>query len=86
MKRTQIYLLKDQIKKLKRLAQKKKTTLSELVREAVDVRYASGPIVSAPAKKQETLVQLAGRIRAMGFCGPKDLATDMDEYLYGEKK
>ncbi|TSC97167.1 MAG: hypothetical protein Greene071421_553 [Parcubacteria group bacterium Greene0714_21] len=85
MERTQIYFPKTQIKKLKELAYKKKTTVSELVRDAIDVQYAP-QIKAAPRKKEETLVQLAERIRKMGFKGPRDLAANLDDYLYGGKK
>jgi hypothetical protein len=85
MERTQIYLPKNQIKKLKELAYKKKTTVSGLVRDAVDVQYAP-EIKIMPKKKRETLLEFAKRINSIGFKGPKDLATNMDEYLYGGKK
>ena len=84
MERTQIYLPKSQIKKLKGLAQKRKTTVSELVRDAVDVQY--GIKIQTPQKKRETLLEFAKRINSLGPKGPKDLATNMDEYLYGGKK
>lgn len=84
MERTQIYLPKSQIKKLKELAQKKKTTFSELVRDAVEVQY--GPQKPLPQKKEETLPEFAARIQKMGFKGPKDLASNLDDYLYGGKK
>ena len=85
MERTQIYLPKSQIKKLKQLAQKKKTTLSELVRDAVEVQYD----VKKPtpwAENEETLLDIAARVNALGEKGPSDLATNLDEYLYGGKK
>ena len=84
MERTQIYLPKSQIKKLKGLARKKKTTVSELVRDAVDIQY--GIKIQIPQKKRETLLEFAKRINALGPKGPKDLATNMDKYLYGGKK
>lgn len=68
------------------MAQKKKTTLSELVRDAVDIQYAPQQTKPVPVKKQETLVQFTERIRKMGFKGPRDLATNLDDYLYGGKK
>lgn len=84
MERTQIYLAKSQIKKLRQLAQKKRTTLSGLVRDAVEVQYGVKKLINW--KKEETLPEFAERIRKMGFKGPKDLASDLDEYLYGGKK
>ncbi|MBI4137985.1 MAG: hypothetical protein HY482_00080 [Candidatus Wildermuthbacteria bacterium] len=85
MERTQIYLTKNQIKKLREAAKKKNTTVSGMVREAVDVQYGSNVHIP-PKQKVESLTEFAKRIRKMGFKGPKDLATNMDEYLYGGKK
>ena len=83
MERTQIYFPKTQIKKLKELAYKKKTTVSELVRDAIDVQYAP-QIKVTPRKKEETLLEFANRIAKIGPPGPKDLASRVDEYLYGD--
>ena len=85
MNRTQIYLPQTQIKKLKELAYKKRTTVSELVRDALDVQYATKVLVPQQ-KKRETLLEFAKRINSIGPEGPKDLATSMNEYLYGGKK
>lgn len=85
MERTQIYLPKSQIRKLRELAYKKKTTVSGLVRDAVDVQYAPQARVT-PKKQRETLLEFAKRINSIGPKGPKDLATNMDAYLYGGKK
>lgn len=85
MERTQIYFPKTQIRKLKELAYKKKTTVSGLVRDAVDIQYAA-PVRVAPKKRRETLLEFAKRINSIGPKGPKDLATNMDAYLYGGKK
>lgn len=81
MERTQIYLPKRQITKLKQLAQKKKTTLSGLVRDAVEVKY--GTSTRLVQKKEETLREAAERIGKLGKRGPKDLSSRLDEYLYG---
>jgi hypothetical protein len=86
MERTQIYFPKTQIKKLKELAYKKKTTVSGLVRDAVDAQYSIVRPNPYMHKKEETLVEFAERIRKMGFKGPKDLASNLDDYLYGGKK
>ena len=82
MERTQIYLPKTQIKQLKHLAQQRRTTLSDLVRDAVEIQYT----VKKPtpwAKKEETLREAAERIGKLGKKGPKDLSSRLDEYLYG---
>lgn len=86
MERTQIYFPKTQIKKLRALAYKKKATVSELVRDAVDVQYELKIKIPQKQKREETLLEFADRIRKMGFRGPKDLASNLDEYLYGGKK
>lgn len=85
MERTQIYLTKSQIKKLRKTAQKKNATLSSMVREAINVQYGS-QIRILPKEKVESFSEFAKRIRRMGFKGPKDLATNLDKYLYGGKK
>lgn len=84
MERTQIYLPKSQIKKLKGLAQKKKTTVSELVRDAVDIQYSVQKPLVQGKRAQETFAQAAERIGKLGERGPKDLSSRVDEYLYGE--
>ena len=82
MERTQIYLAKSQIKRLKQVAQKKKTTLSELVRDAVEVQY--GIERPSPKERGETFLEAARRISGLGEKGPKDLSSRLDKYLYGD--
>ncbi len=43
MKRTQIYLDDRQRRKLDRVAKRTRRTVSELIREAIDARYAASP-------------------------------------------
>lgn len=43
MKRTQIYLDDRQRRKLDRVAKRTRRTVSELIREAIDARYAATP-------------------------------------------
>ena len=43
MRRTQIYLDDQQRRKLERVAKRTHRTLSELIREAIDARYAATP-------------------------------------------
>lgn len=43
--------------------------------------------ISLPQKqKRETLLEIAARIGRLGETGPRDLAMNMDAYLYGGKK
>ena len=86
MERTQIYLHKNQIKKLKELAYKKKTTVSGLVRDAVDVQYEIGQPKALRSQRKETVLDLAEALNKISFKGPKDLASNLDDYLYGGKK
>jgi predicted transcriptional regulator len=43
MRRTQIYLDDGQRKKLDRVARRTRRTVSDLIREAIDARYAASP-------------------------------------------
>jgi Ribbon-helix-helix protein, copG family len=43
MRRTQIYLDDEQRRKLDRVAKRTHRTVSELIREAIDVRYGAAP-------------------------------------------
>ena len=82
MTRTQIYLLKSQIDSLRKMAQKKKTSVSEIVRSILQEELQRKKI---PSRKHESLLDVAKRINAMGEQGPRDLATNLDAYLYGGK-
>lgn len=80
MIRTQVYLPKSQIHQLKKEAQKRETTVSEVLRRLIDERLE--PSLKTGAKR-ESLEKTAKRIRAIKTEGPMDLAQNMDEYLYG---
>ena len=43
MRRTQIYLDERQRRKLERVARRTQRTVSDLIREAIDARYAASP-------------------------------------------
>lgn len=89
MNRTQIYLPKRLQGTLKQKARADDTTVSEVVRRAVE-RYLFAP----PGKQRQKrgtrasngLLAMADRVNALGVKGPKDLASNMDAYLYGGKK
>lgn len=81
MNRTQIYLPQKQIKLLRKEAQKERTTTSEIIR-----RILREKIEKAPALIQrKSLFDAATRINAKGIRGPRDLASNVDTYLYGGK-
>ncbi len=82
MQRTQIYLPKTQIARLKEIARKKDTTTSAVVR--IFIQEAMAPKKKIRQRKTaQTLLQIEKRINAIGEKGPKDLAKNMDTYLYG---
>ena len=82
MQRTQIYLPKSQLDSLRSMALRRSTTVSHLMRAIVDEKLHARP----QAKHHETLVEAARRINKLGKPGPKDLAINMDYYLYATPK
>ncbi|MBI4272882.1 ribbon-helix-helix protein, CopG family [Candidatus Uhrbacteria bacterium] len=82
MQRTQIYLPKTQIAKVKEIARKRETTASEVIRLLIFEALTPGR--RNPKRTSETLIQAARRINKMGEKGPKDLAQNLDRYLYGK--
>lgn len=83
MRRTQIYLTKSQQMLLRDRAQKYSTTVSEVVRDLIDQGLKQKN--KTKPKKHESLFEAAQRISRLGANGPKDLAINHDEYLYGKK-
>lgn len=81
MNRTQIYLPQKQIEILRKEAQKKRTTTSEIIRRIL--REKMEGTTGRPQKK--SLFDAARRINAKGTKGPGDLASNLDAYLYGGK-
>lgn len=83
MNRTQIYLPQRQIEILRKEAQKKRTTTSEIIRRILGERMEKMEKVARPQKR--SLFSAAKRINAKGTKGPRDLASNLDTYLYGAK-
>jgi hypothetical protein len=86
MIRTQIYLPQQQHDHLKALALKKRTSMSSVVRQLIDEKI--GPNVQAGNINEKIgpgqwLLNQAKQAEKMGFQGPSDLASKVDEYLYG---
>ncbi len=82
MQRTQIYLPEKQLKDLHKVAAGYKITVSAVIR-----LYLEEKLNQVAGKKQVPSIPLsvaAKRIRKMGKGGPKDLASNLDKYLYGE--
>jgi len=89
MVRTQIYLPENQIEKLKRLAYDEKKSLSEMIRIYIDqglkfkLRIKTGN--SKDKNVGDWLLSLAKEAKRKKIKGPKDLASNIDKYLYGGK-
>lgn len=82
MLRTQIYLPQLYLRHLRQEAKKKNTTLSNTIRSLIekDIR------AKQPIKRQNAgtwLLSLAKEAERLKIRGPKDLASNMDKYLYG---
>lgn len=83
MRRTQIYLQENQIKVLRSIAQKRRVSLSEVIRTTLDRE-----LIKPDQKNKgnfntgEWLLQLAREFEKYKFRGPKDLAKNMNKYLY----
>ena len=75
MIRTQIQLTEEQSINLKRLAGKKHISISELIRQGVNVLMRSGEANIEDRKKRA--IAAAGRFRS----GKKDISVKHDEYL-----
>lgn len=82
MLRTQIYLPESQVKALNKVAAQENISVSEAVRTAIEEKF----IKRSPKDKKKNvgswLLSLAKEAERRGIKGPKDLATNMDKYLY----
>ncbi len=82
MNRTQIYLPKSQLEELKKKAISERTTVSEVVRQAI-AKALFRQTTGTAEGSLESFLEAAKRINAKNKGGPKDLASKVDEYLYG---
>lgn len=80
MQRTQIYLPKTQTEELKRIAQRKRISTSEVIRAILKEKIEE--LSFAKKISGENLLAAAKRINQQGQKAPKDLATNLDKYLY----
>ena len=85
MIRTQVYLTEEQSQTIKRRSQQEQKPEAEIIRELLD----NGLVASNTTKRKstgETLIELATLGEKLGLKGPTDLSTNLDDYLYGDKK
>lgn len=78
MIRTQLYLPKELYQELNMLAQKENKPTAQVVRETLKrgLSYDSRPTMGEALK----------RLTQINIQGPADLSTNLDDYLYGDKK
>ena len=86
MKRTQLYLTQEQHDWLQRNAKKQGTTMAKLTRKILAHHIAQPPSARLKENKEQTLgdffLQMAKNAEDSGYKGPKDLASNVDKYLY----
>ena len=86
MLRTQIYFPEEQLRLLKKISWEEEISLSEVIRQLVEEK-----LVETEKKDKKTkntgawLLSLADKAKKMKVKGPKDLASKMNQYLYGQK-
>ena len=78
MKRKQIYLEEDMIKKIERLSNLKNISQAEIIRQAINYYFQNKNIEE---KEDEPLLELAGIVSV----DIKDGSENHDKYLYGGK-
>ena len=79
LKRTQMYLPEDTLRKLKRKSKKEKTTVSNIVRNAIS------DFLSKEEKKnwaEDPLWEMVGKSSSK----EADLSVNHDKYLYGKTR
>lgn len=84
MIRTQIYLTQKQHSSLKKKAASLNTTVSDQIRKIIE-KDLEAEKKSRPFNAGKWLLSMAEEAERIGASGPKDLATNMDKYLYGNK-
>lgn len=83
MVRTQIYLTQKQHSELKKKAASQNSTVSHQIRQLIEKDLKEEPIEEF--NSGSWLLSMAEKAEKMGFKGPKDLASNVDKYLYGRE-
>lgn len=84
MKRKQIYLREDQERRLRQLAERRRTSEAALLREALDVFLAESGIPFVEKMEDHPLWGIVGLAGHSG--GPTDGSINHDHYIYGTPK
>ncbi|MBI4008704.1 CopG family transcriptional regulator [Candidatus Roizmanbacteria bacterium] len=91
MIRTQIYLPQNQISQLKQIAYKEEVSVSEIIRRTLEEKLTMKRKKGKDIKKKKYknvgawLLSQARMAERQGWKGPRDLASNVDKYLYGRK-
>lgn len=80
MVRVQSYFPKQLIEELKLLSEEEKVSLAELIRAAVRVFVDKTSKDRGYKNSASTLLKSVSKV---GFTGPKNLASQIDKYIYG---
>jgi len=87
MLRTQIYLPESQINFLKEIAYQENVSLAEVIRGLVNDKLEEVKKTSSKIRNSGSwLLTLAERAKKLKVTGPKDLASRLDFYLYGQRR
>lgn len=82
MQRTQIYLHKKHIDELDKIASKKKSTLSGVIRMFIEDGLTTRQTRKGK-RKIKTMFDVLKVIQKKREKGPRDLSRNIDQYLYG---
>jgi len=83
MTRLQSYFPKPLLEELKVVARENRTSVAEIIRRATK-EFAQRSAQGRQAKNGATL--LLQSLKKVGFKGPRNLASRMDNYLYGRNE
>ena len=86
MLRTQVYLLPEQVRFLKEIAQEQEVSLSEVLRRLIDEKVKVIAKSKSRVNSGDWLLFLVKQARKFKFSGKQDLAQRVDFYLYEETK
>lgn len=85
MIRAQIYLPTNQLRLLKRIAWEEEVSLSETIRKLINEKLTETKKANYKQNTGSWLLSLANKAKRLKIKGPKDLASNMDFYLYGQR-
>ena len=86
MIRTQVYLTEEQAQHIKLRARQERKSEALFIRELLDAGLQAQAAKSHKLTTGQSLMQLVELGKKYGTSGPVDLSTNLDDYLYGDKK